>query len=103
MSLSLVAAASLTTSGGQFIAGYLDGEERGRLFITSAGTPSITNGLPSTVSVTQTSIVDSAGSTKVGGFKVLMLPAAVDTVDSSPMNIYVDQSAWFLVATTANG
>lgn len=106
MSLSLVAVASLTNTGGQFVAGYLDGEQRAKLFINSAGTPAngIASSLPSTVSTTQITQVDAAGSSKVGGWKVVINPAAVDTTNfSSPQTVFVDQSAWFLIASTANG
>ena len=106
MSLSLVAVGSLTTSGGQFVAGYLDGEQRAKLFINASGTPlsGIANSLPSTVSVTQTSIVDSAGSSKTGGFLVKISLAAADTVNiGSPQTVYVDPDAWFIIASTNNG
>lgn len=106
MSLSLVAVGSLTTTGGQFVAGYLDGEQRAKLFINSSGTPlnGIANSLPSTVSTAQISQVDAAGTTKVGAWKVAIQTAAVDTTNySSPQNIFVDQDGWFLIASTSNG
>lgn len=106
MSISIVAAGSLTTSGGQFIAAYFDGEQRAKSYFApgSATLPAITNGFPSTVKVTQTSIVDSAGNTKTGGFLVQLLPAAADTTDvNSPQTVYVDADAIFLVASTNNG
>jgi hypothetical protein len=106
MSLSLVAVASLTGTGGQNVAGYLDGEQRAKLFINSSGTPlnGIANSLPVTVSTTQISQVDSAGNTKTGGWKVVINSAAADTTNfSSPQTVFVDQDAWFLVASTSNG
>lgn len=104
MALSIVAAANLTVGGGQFVAGYVDGEERGRLFIAPNQAPPVANSLPVTVSVSQTSIVDSAGNTKTGGFKVQINPNALDTTNaSSPMTIYVDQNAQFIIASTNNG
>lgn len=106
MSLSLVAAASLTSSGGQNVAGYLDGEQRAKLFINSSGTPlsGIANSLPTTISTTQITQIDSAGNSKTGGWKVVIQSAAVDTVNySSPQTIFVDPDAWFLIASTSNG
>ena len=106
MSLSLVAAASLTNTGGQNVAGYLDGEQRAKLFINSSGTPlnGIANSLPVTVSTTQITQIDSAGNSKVGGWKVVILPNALDTTNySSPQTVFVDQDGWFLIASTSNG
>lgn len=106
MSLSLVAVGSLTSSGGQFVAGYLDGEQRAKLFINSSGAPlnGIANSLPVTVSTAQDTIVDSAGNSKVGGWLVKINPAAADTTSlNSPQTVRVDQDAWFLVASTNNG
>lgn len=106
MSLSLVAVASLTSTGGQNVAGYLDGEQRSKLFINSAGTPAngIANSLPVTVSTTQITQVDAAGNSKVGGWKVVINPNSLDTTNfSSPQTVFLDQSAWFLIASTSNG
>lgn len=105
MALSIVLASALTTTGGQFIAAYVDGEERGHTFLgPNAVTPAIANSLPVTVSVAQTSIVDAAGNTKTGGFQVNINPNVLDTVNSSsPQSIYVDTSAVFIVASTNNG
>lgn len=106
MSLSLVAVGSLTTSGGQYVAGYLDGTQRAKLFINSSGTPlsGIANSLPSTLSVTETTQVDAAGNTKSGGYKVAITVNALDTVDaSSPQTVYVDTDAYFIVGSTSNG
>lgn len=106
MALSLVAVASLTGTGGQFVAGYLDGEQRAKLFINSSGTPlnGIANSLPATVSTSQITQIDSAGNSKVGGWKVVIQPNALDTTNySSPQTVFVDQDGWFLVASTSNG
>lgn len=106
MSISIVAAGSLTTSGGQYVAAYFDGEQRAKSYFAagSVSAPFVANGFPSTVSVTQTSIVDSAGNTKTGGFLVKITPAAADTTNSnSPQTVYVDQNAVFLIASTNNG
>lgn len=106
MAISIVAASALTTSGGQFVAAYFDGEQRGKMYFApgSVTLPFVTNGFPSTVSVTQTSIVDSAGNTKTGGFLVKMVPATADTTNSnSPQTVYVDADAVFLIAATNNG
>lgn len=106
MSLSLVAVGSLTSTGGQFVAGYLDGEQRAKLFINASGTPlnGIANSLPVTVSTSQITQVDSAGNSKVGSWKVAINTAAVDTTNfSSPQTVFVDQDGWFLIASTNNG
>lgn len=106
MSLSLVAVGSLTSTGGQFVAGYLDGEQRAKLFINASGTPlnGIANSLPVTVSTSQITQIDSAGNSKVGGWKVAINTAAVDTTNfSSPQTVFVDQDGWFLIASTNNG
>lgn len=105
MALSIVLASALTTTGGQFVAGYIDGEERGHNFLgPNAVTPTVANSLPVTVSVAQTSIVDAAGNTKTGGFQVNINPNANDTVNySSPQSLYLDTSAIFIIASTSNG
>lgn len=104
MSLSLVAVGSLTSSGGQFVAGYVDAAGVSKLYITTGGAPSVANSLPSTVSTAQTTQVDSAGTSKVGGWVVKIAAAAADTTNiSSPLNVYLDQEAYFIVASTNNG
>jgi hypothetical protein len=105
MSLSVVLASALTSSGGQFVAAYIDGEQRGKTFLAPASSaPAVANTLPVTVSTAQTSIVDSAGNSKAGGWLIKISPAAADVVNSaSPQNIYVDNSAVFVIATTNNG
>lgn len=106
MAISIVAASALTAGGGQFVAAYFDQENRARSYFApgSVTLPFVTNGFPSTVSVTQVSQVDSAGTTKTGGFKVVIIPATADTQNSnSPQTVFVDQNAVFLIAATNNG
>lgn len=106
MAISIVGVASLTAGGGQFVAAYFDGEQRAKSYFApgSVALPFVTNGFPSTVKVTQTSIIDAAGNTKTGGFLVQIQPATADTTNSnSPQTVYVDQNAVFLIATTNNG
>lgn len=108
MSLTLEAAASASVN--DYVAGYLDGDERARLFVNAAGTPisGVASSLPKILSISQVTYTDGAfggsGSSVGGGWKVQLSPAAVDTTNaSSTMILFLDPNAYFLKASTING
>lgn len=83
-----------------YIAGYLDGENRAKLFYTDA-TPTP---LPTLTSVTQVSQVDAAGTTKTGAYYVQLAfsPLSPDAT-SANSEIYLDQSGLLIAASTSTG
>jgi hypothetical protein len=91
------------TPGTVYIAGYLDGESRAKLYYTDG----VAISLPQLSKITQISQVDSAGTTKTGGYNVtLTWPAASSgSPDLSSVNsqIFVDQYGLLIVASTAFG
>src|SRR5579859_2438296 len=100
MALSVSNAAGV--AAGNFVAAIVDGGTAHR-FINAAGTPlnGIANSLPTVKSITQ--VADPQG-TADGGWKVVLTPAAVDTVNGSSVMSYVlDQNAYFILASTNNG
>lgn len=90
-----------TTNAGNYIAGYMDGENRAKFFYTDGSTVA----LPKLVSVKQVSIVDSAGNTKTGGFYVTLGSWSSTSPDASSANseIFLDQSGLLLQAGTSFG
>lgn len=89
-----------TTNAGSFIAGYMDAENRAKFFYTDA-TPTA---LPTLVSVSQVSQVDSAGNTKTGGFLVtLSYSAGSPDATSANSEIFLDQSGLLIKASTSTG
>jgi hypothetical protein len=90
-----------TQSGTQYVAGYLDGESRAKLYYTDGSTIA----LPKLVKVTQVSIVDAAGNTRTGGFYITLGSWAAGSPDTPSANseIYLDQMAIILLASTAYG
>ena len=108
LGLTSVDASSFTFTNGVdsstytgYIAGYVDGESRAKLFWTDGQSIA----LPKLVKVTQVSIVDAAGTTKTGGFYVTLGSWATGSPDSSSANseIYLDQMGLLLAASTAYG
>jgi hypothetical protein len=89
-----------TTNAGSFIVGYLDGESRAKMFYTDGSTVS----LPTLVSVSQITYVDSAGTTKTGGY-VVVLNYSAGSPDSTSANseIFLDDGGLLLKASTAFG
>jgi hypothetical protein len=92
-----------TQSGTQYVAGYLDGESRAKMFYTDGAAIS----LPTLVKVTRVSQVDAAGTTKTGGYYVVLSwPAgSAGSPDLSSVNsqIFLDQFGILLFAGTAYG
>jgi hypothetical protein len=71
-----------------YVAGYLDGENRSKLFYTDGSTIAV----PTLTTITQVSIVDSAGNTKTGGYYV-SLTFAAGSPDATSANgtIFLDE------------
>lgn len=95
-----------TPAGSIYIAGFLDGQEKSRLFYTDGSTVA----LPTLKSVSQTLVSDagqvglSGTGTKGGGFKVVLTPASNNLIDAtSPMTFYLDGYAMLIVAATQYG
>lgn len=84
-----------------YIAGYIDGESRAKLFYTDGSTIA----LPKLVKVTQVSIVDAAGTTKTGGYYISLGTWDKSSPDSASANseIFLDQLGLLLAASTAYG
>jgi len=89
-----------TTHAGAYIAGYLDGENRAKMFYTDGSSIA----LPTLVSVTQVSMTDASGTSKTGGYYVV-LSFAAGSPDATSANseIYLDQNGLLIVAGTAYG
>jgi hypothetical protein len=96
------------TAGTVFIAGFLDGSQRCRLFYTDG----VAVGLPSVKYIVQTIYSDSGelgtnpagGGSKGGGFKIALTPSATNLIDAtSPMTFYMDGYAMLIVASTQYG
>lgn len=82
-----------------YVAGFLDGEQRARLFYTDGSTI----GLPILKSITQTQYTDTV-STKGGGFKIVLTPNSANLIDAtSPMTFYLDGYAILILAGTQYG
>lgn len=83
------------------IAGYVDGESRAKLFFTDGSTIQ----LPNLVSVTRVSQVDAAGTTKTGGFLVVLGSWDKNSPDTSSANseIFLDQMGLLIAASTNFG
>jgi hypothetical protein len=96
-----------TVSGTVYVAGYLDGEERGRVFYANndTGTAGVSPeiGLPTLISITQLSQVDNLGNTQYGGYKIVLDFGANSSDYSSPMNLFLDQNAMLIIASTQYG
>ncbi len=89
-----------TTNAGSYIAGYMDAENRAKFFYTDA----VPTALPTLVSVTQVSIVDSAGNTKTGSYLVtLSYSAASPDATSANSEIFLDTSGLLIKASTSTG
>lgn len=88
-----------TPASSFFVAGFLDGEQRSRLFYTDGSTI----GLPILKSITQTQYTDTSA-TKGGGFKVVLTPNSANLIDAtSPMTFYLDGFAMLILAGTQYG
>lgn len=88
-----------TPAGNVFVAGFLDGEQRARLFYTDGSSVA----LPTIKFIAQTQYTDSVG-LKGGGFKVALTPSAANLVDAtSPMTFYLDGFAMLIIASTQFG
>jgi hypothetical protein len=90
-----------TVSGTVYVAGYVDGEERGRMFLATNVAPTV--GLPTLTSVTQLTAVDNVGVTQYGGYKVSMSPGANSPDYSSTINLFLDENAVLIIASTQFG
>lgn len=108
MSLTLEAASAASVA--DYVAGYVDGSERGRMFVNASGTPlnAIANSLPKIASISQVTQVDGTyggtGSTIGGGWKVTLTVSSLDTSNaSSVMSFFLDSDAYFIKASTNNG
>jgi hypothetical protein len=89
-----------TTNAGSYIAGYMDGENRAKFFYTDGSSIA----LPTLVSVTQVSIVDSAGNTKTGSYLVtLSYAAGSPDATSANSEIFLDPYGLLIKAGTAYG
>ena len=86
----------------QFIAGYVDGTEHARLFEPSNASGNVYN-LPTLTEITQIFIVDAAGNTKSGGFRVILTPGSGSPDQSSPETVFLDQDAVLILASTGAG
>lgn len=86
----------------QFIAGYVDGTEHARLFEPSNAAGNVYN-LPTLTEITQIFIVDAAGNTKGGGFRVILTPGSGSPDQSSPETVFLDQDAVLILASTGAG
>lgn len=82
-----------------YCAGYIDGDQKSRLFYTDGSTVN----LPTIKYIAQTQYTDSVG-VKGGGFKVALTPSANNLVDAtSPMTFYLDGYAMLIIASTSVG
>jgi hypothetical protein len=89
-----------TTNAGSYIAGYMDGENRCKFFYTDGSTIA----LPTLTSVTEVTQVDSAGSTKVGSYLVVLAYSSA-SIDATSANseIFLDPYGLLIKAGTAYG
>jgi hypothetical protein len=89
-----------TQSGTQYVAGYLDGENRAKFFYTDGATIA----LPKLVTITQISQVDSAGTTKTGDFVVtLSYTAGSPDATSANSQIFLDAQGLLILAAGQYG
>ena len=73
-----------------YVAGYLDGEARSKMFYTDGSTIAV----PTLTNITQVSIVDAAGNTKTGAYYVtLSYAAGSPDATSANSQIYLDDFA----------
>lgn len=84
------------------VAGYVDGTQHARIFEPSNAAGNVYN-LPTLLSITQIFIVDAAGNTKGGGFKVALTPGSGSPDQSSPETVFLDQDAMLILASTVAG
>jgi hypothetical protein len=86
-----------------YIAGYLDGENRAKLYYTDG----VAISLPTLTNIKQNSIVDSAGTTKTGNYTInLAWPAATagsPDLSSIGSEIMLDPYSLLIIASTAFG
>lgn len=92
--------AGVWTAGATFYcAGFLDGEQRSRLFYTDGSAVA----LPTIKSISQVQYTDSV-SVKGGIFKVVLTPSSNNLIDAtSPMTFYLDGFAMLIIASTQYG
>lgn len=92
----------------QYVAGFLDGEQRSRIFYTDGSIIA----LPTMKYLQQFQYSDvgllgtnpSGGANKAGGFRIALTPASANLIDAtSPMTFYLDQNAMLIFASTAYG
>lgn len=84
-----------------YIAGYIDGEGRAKMYFTDGSTIP----LPKLTKVTQVSQVDAAGTTKTGGFFITIGTWASASPDAASANseIFLDQMGLLIAASTQYG
>lgn len=83
-----------------YVAGYLDGENRAKLFYTDGTSIA----LPTLTSITRISQVDSAGNTKTGGYTVVLsYTAGSPDATSANSEIFLDEMAILVTAGTQYG
>lgn len=95
------------TAGTVFVAGFLDGEQKSKLFYVNNTSGAVVP-LPTLVSIKQTvSPIDPVGNTKTGGFTVQVLPGSgtggISPDASSPDTYYLDVDAMIILASTNVG
>lgn len=78
-----------------YIAGYLDGESRAKVFYTDGSTIAV----PTLTQINQVSVVDSAGNTKTGAYYVtLSYAAGSPDATSANSQIYLDEFALLIIS-----
>lgn len=83
-----------------YVAGYIDGENRAKLFYTDGSTVA----LPTLTNITRTSQIDAAGTTKTGSYYVtLAYSAGSPDATSANSQIYLDQFAILITSTAQYG
>lgn len=85
-----------------FIQAYGDGTQHNRLFIANNAAASLVS-LPTLTQITQIFIVDAAGTTKPGPFRVFITPGTASADLSSPATVFLDPDAYLVIASTQYG
>lgn len=96
-----------TPGGNIFVAGFIDGEQKAKLFAVSNVGGAVLP-LPTIVSIKQTAApADPIGAVKTGGFTLTVLPGTgtggISPDASSPTSYYLDQEAVLIIASTNVG
>lgn len=86
----------------QYIQGYADGSQHNRIFFASNASGANV-GLPTLTEISQIFVVDAAGTTKSGGFKVFLTPGLNSPDLSSPATVFLDMDAVLILSSTQFG